>query len=66
MPSREVTDIAEEVANRLGAIWGYCELAKMKGESGEALDRRMNAAIETIAEASALCRQLLAACRRQA
>ena len=57
--------IAHDVNNYLGAIRGYCEVAMLKGESGEALEERMNAAIETSEKVSALIRQLLAFSRRQ-
>ena len=56
---------AEHLNHHLGVIRGCCEVAKMKDEHGEALSRRMDAAIETVAETSALLQQLLAAGRRQ-
>lgn len=56
---------AEDVNHQLGTLRGYCEVAKMKGESGDALARRMDAAIDTVGETSALFQQLLAAGRRQ-
>ena len=57
--------IAHDVNNYLGAIRGYCEVAVLKGEHGEALERRMGAAIETADKISALIQQLLAFSRRQ-
>lgn len=57
--------IAHDVNNYLGAIRGYCEVAVLKGESGEVLARRMGAAIDTADKVSALIRQLLAFSRRQ-
>ena len=57
--------IAHDVNNYLGAIRGYCEVAVLKGETGEALNRRMSAAVETADKVSALIRQLLAFSRRQ-
>lgn len=57
--------IAHDINNYLGAIRGYCEVAKMKGESGEAVDRRMDDAIETTQNISSLIEQLLAFSRRQ-
>ena len=57
--------IAHDINNYLGAIRGYCEVAKMKGESGPALERRMDDAIETTESVSALIRQLLAFSRRR-
>lgn len=67
-PGRDVRscgDLAQEAKNRLGAIQGYCELAKMKGENGRALESRMDAAIEAVGEVSALIHRLTA-CRRDA
>lgn len=58
-------DLVEEAVNLLGAIRGYCELAKLKGENGDALESRMDASIETVDEVSALLRRLPAACRRR-
>ncbi len=57
--------IAHDVNNYLGAIRGYCEVAILKDESGEALRRRMSAAVDTADKVSALIRQLLAFSRRQ-
>lgn len=57
--------IAHDVNNYLGAIRGYCEVAMLKGESGEPLTQRMTAAVETADKVSALIRQLLAFSRRQ-
>ena len=57
--------IAHDINNYLGAIRGYCEVAKMKGESGAALERRMDEAIETTQNVSSLIKQLLAFSRRQ-
>ena len=57
VPTRE---IAQEIANDLGTIRGCCEIAKLKGESGEALARRMDAAIETTGQLSHRIKQLLA------
>lgn len=56
---------AEEANHRLGTIRGLCEVAKMKkGENGDDLARRMDAAIDTVDETAALFRQLLACGRR--
>jgi signal transduction histidine kinase len=57
--------IAHDINNYLGAVRAHCEVAKMKNESGEALDRRMDSAMATITKASALIKQLLAFSRRQ-
>ncbi len=57
--------IAHDINNYLGAIRGFCEVAKMRSESGEALNRRMDEAIETTRGVSALVKQLLAFSRRQ-
>ena len=58
--------IAHDVSNYLGAIRGYCEVAVMKNESGEALKSRMEAAIDTCHRISSMIRQLLAFSRREA
>lgn len=63
---RALHDLVEESLNLLGAVRGYCELAKVKGESGCALASRMDSSIATVDETTALLRRLLAACRRQA
>ena len=57
--------IAHDVNNYLGAIRGYCEVAVLKNESGEALKQRMTAAVGTADKVSALIRQLLAFSRKQ-
>ena len=57
--------LAHDINNYLGAIRGYCEVARMKGESGPALKRRMDDAITTTDAVSDLIRQLLAFSRRQ-
>ena len=56
----DARDVFEEAINRLAAIRGYCELAKLKGETGRALEKRMDAAIAAVDEVSALLRQVLA------
>lgn len=63
---RRAAEVARAIHDSLGAVRGYCELAKMKGESGDDLARRMDAAIATVSEASALIQQLLARSRRRA
>lgn len=57
--------IAHDINNYLGAVRGHCEVAKMKGESGEALERRMDSVMAATTKASALIKQLLAFSRRQ-
>lgn len=57
--------IAHDVNNYLGAIRGTCEVAMLKAEAGEALERRMRSAIATADKVSGLIRQLLAFSRRQ-
>jgi len=57
--------VAHAINNYLGAIRGYCEIAKLQNESGEALATRMDAAMDTATEASVLIRQLLAFSRKQ-
>ena len=57
--------IAHDVNNYLGAIRGTCEVAMLKAEAGEALERRMRSAIATADKVSNLIRQLLAFSRRQ-
>ncbi len=57
--------IAHDVNNYLGAMRGYCEVAVLKGESGAALEKRMQAAIDTADKVSTLIQQLLAFSRRQ-
>ena len=57
--------IAHDINNYLGALRGYCEVAKLKNERGKALADRMDAAIETATEASVLIRKLLAFSRKQ-
>ncbi len=57
--------IAHDINNYLGAIMGFCEVARMNSRGDEALAQRMDAAMETASEASALIRQLLAFSRKQ-
>ena len=56
--SGELRRLIRDIEDRLGAIRGYCELAKIKHESGEDLDRRMDDAIETVQEVSLLIHRL--------
>lgn len=53
-------DLARAAEDLLNAIRGYCELATIKGENGDALARRMTAAIATVDELSLLILELLA------
>ena len=52
-------DGIETVNHQLGVIRGCCEIAMMKDENGEPLRHRMDAAIETVTETSALIEHLL-------
>lgn len=54
----ELRKLVHDIDNGLGAIRGYCELAKIKHENGDALDRRMDAAIDTVQELSTLIHRL--------
>lgn len=56
--SRPVDGIAHELNDYLGAIRGYCEVAKMRNPSDPALARGMDAAMESATKAAALVRQL--------
>ena len=64
-PVKTSTSLARRINHNLGAIQACCELAKMKGESGADLERRMDDVIEIVAETSALVRRLAADCRRR-
>ncbi len=57
--------IAHDINNYLGALRGHCEVAKLKGESGDALSVRMDRAVAIVTKASDLIRRLLAFSRRQ-
>ncbi len=54
--------LIRQIDNRLSAIRGYCELAKMKGENGDALASRMDAAVETLIELSDMIQELRSRC----
>ena len=54
--------LIRQIDNRLCAIRGYCELAKLKGESGDALARRMDAAVDTLVELSDMIQELRSRC----
>lgn len=61
-PSPRAADhLIRDIDDRLGALFGYCELAKIKNESGDALASRMDAAIETLLELSDLIGRLRSA-----
>ena len=57
--------IAHDINNYLGAIRGYCEVARMNSRGDEAQEQRLGSAMETVTEASDLIRQLLAFSRKQ-
>lgn len=52
------TTISQRLLNQLGAIRGYCEIAKMKNPEDENLVYRMDAAMESCDEACAMIRKL--------
>lgn len=54
----EIRTLLHEINNSLGAVRGYCEIASLKGESGEALDRRLAAAVRTIEKITHLLRKI--------
>jgi hypothetical protein len=56
--SRATDRLLRDIDDRLGALLGYCELARLKRESGDALAGRMDAAIETVLELSELIGRL--------
>lgn len=57
--------IAHDINNYLGAIRGYCEIVRMIDDDNPVRSQRLDAAMDTASEASALIRQLLAFSRKQ-
>jgi PAS domain S-box-containing protein len=57
--------VAHDINNYLGAITGYCELAKMTFAYSEVVAKAVDPILETSFKAAALIRQLLAFSRKQ-
>lgn len=57
--------IAHDINNYLGAISGFCELAKIGARGNEELERKMDRAVSMTCKAASLIRQLLAFSKRQ-
>ncbi len=55
---RQLMDGLDAINHQLAVINGLCEIAKLKAESGAKLDRRMDVALDTVAETAELVQQL--------
>lgn len=60
---RPVDELARDITDDIAVIRGYCEMAKLKNESGEDLARRMDDAIAASGHLSSLIRELVASSR---
>ncbi len=55
---QHLMDGLDAINHQLAVISGLCEIAKLKAESGARLDRRMDTALDTVAETAELVQRL--------